>query len=347
MAVIRRKKRSGLLKRPTTITGSKSTPKSFKPQQARQLIRRFHVLQKNKHSIITRLNKLIKFDEKLTIENCKSIIEIKYNEYNKAYQNFKIPEKYNDNELYKIDDGLNIVELVKKLGEIDSEINQRGGIEAYQIASTQGQNTKRGGDSSKKLIEWLKSSKLSYNELINDKKINALEIGCLSPDNLISTSNIFQEVTKIDLNSQNHLILQQDFMERPLPQNVNEKFNLISCSLVINFVPSPEGRGEMLKRITNFLKPPKINGIERTLSSLFLVLPLPCITNSRYLDNENLKVLMQSLGFKQVCYYEAKKVAYWLYDWGGDINKLEIKNFKKKKNLYSGSNKNNFSIILS
>ena len=83
-------------------------------------------------------------------------------------------------------------------------------------------------------------------------KCKCLEIGCLSPYNAISTSSIFDDVVRIDLNSQNSLILEQNFMDRPLPQKESEKFNLISCSLVINFVPSPKERGEMLLRITKF-----------------------------------------------------------------------------------------------
>lgn len=335
-------KRRGILRRPQSITGTKERPKSFKPQQARQLIRRFHVLQKNKHAILTRLNKLLGME--LSEDNYRATVEKKYKVFSQSYDKFKVPAKYTDNELYKIDSGLSIHDLVSKLGEIDSEIDQRGGLDAYQIASTHGQNTKRGGDSSKKLIEWLNSSEYHYKEMISnkDKLLNALEIGCLSPDNLISTCGIFTDVTKIDLNSQNPQILQQDFMERPLPKNESEKFNMISCSLVVNFVPSPVSRGDMLKRITKFLKPPSDN----TMSSLFLVLPLPCVTNSRYFDNFTLASIMLELGFKQVCHYEAKKVVYWLYDWQGQDQIKITEKFQKKKNLHSGSNRNNFCILL-
>lgn len=333
-------KRKGILRRPQSITGAKERPKSFKPQQARQLIRRFHVLQKNKHAILSRLRK--KEGLELTEENYKCVIEGKSKVYSQSYEKSKVPVKYTDNELYKIDSGLSIHDLLSKLGEIDSEIDQRGGLDAYQIASTQGQNTKRGGDSSKKLIEWLKSTEYHYHSIIEKTGMNALEIGCLSPDNLISTCGIFKEVVKIDLNSQNPQILQQDFMERPLPNGNDEKFNLISCSLVVNFVPSPTARGDMLKRITQFLKPPTPNN----MSTLFLVLPLPCITNSRYFDNSTLIAIMQELGFKQICRYEAKKVVYWLFDWQGqDQIKLTDK-YRRKKNLYSGANRNNFCILL-
>ncbi|RLV90398.1 25S rRNA [Spathaspora sp. JA1] len=328
----RKKTRIGLLKRPKTITGnSMSVPKSIKPQQARQIIRRFHILQKNRYSII---NKLEKTNRNITIDNYKELFK-KNRIYQSAFKNFVLPQKYSDNQVYKIDDSLSNDILVSILAQIDSEIEQRGGIEAYQSASTEGQTTKRGGDSSKRLVDWLREE--PYSGRLDN--VNALEIGCLSPHNVISTCGIFKDIVRIDLNSQDPLIFEQNFMERPLPKNDSEKFNLISCSLVLNFIPSPQERGEMLIRMTKFLKKPTSNSI----SMLFLVLPLPCITNSRYLDNKRLLEIMNHLGFTQSYYYEAKKVAYWLFEWNG--KPIKEKKFPKT-NLYSGSSRNNFCISI-
>ena len=326
----KKKSRSGLLRAPKTITGKLGTPKSLKPQRTREIIRRFHVLQKSKNSVISKLRKTY---PQITIND---YIQIQADDcYKSAFKKFTAPAKYSDNPTYKIDNTLTKIDLIDILAKIDSEIQQRGGIEAYQSASTQGQTSKRGGDSSKKLVEWLQLDK--YKDRLQE--VNALEIGCLSPHNVISTCGIFKEIIRVDLNSQDALILEQNFMDRPLPLNESEKFNLISCSLVINFVPSPEERGDMLIRMTKFLKKPKKN-----MSSLFLVLPLPCVSNSRYFDNERLLEIMSQLGFQQTFYYEAKKVAYWLFDWTGKT-KL-VKKFPKKE-LHSGSSKNNFCITIS
>ncbi|KAI5951467.1 BMT2 [Candida jiufengensis] len=314
-----------------THKGKLLGPKSLKPQQTRQIIRRFHIIQKNKYSIISKLRKA---NSNIDINDYDSIKNSKV--YQNEFKNFKIPTKYSENEIYKIDNTSTDKELIKILARIDSEIEQRGGLKTYQSASTQGQTSKRGGDSSKKLIEWLKTSKYET-KLTQD--LNALEIGCLSPHNIISTSKIFKSITRIDLNSQDPFILQQDFMERSLPTSEEEKFNLISCSLVLNFVPSHEKRGEMLIRITKYLKSPK-NG---QLSSLFLVLPLPCVKNSRYFDNDKLLEIMGKLGFKQTFFYEANKVAYWLFDWNGKVSKNITFN---KKELHSGSTRNNFCISI-
>ncbi|KAG2735885.1 hypothetical protein G9P44_002099 [Scheffersomyces stipitis] len=335
-----RKNKGGLLKRPKTITEKKFSPNSLKPQQARALIRRYHVLQKNKHAIIRKLQATkSRVLSEVNIENYKAIIkDVKNLEkvFQESFDKFDLSSVKNNSTFVKVDDSLSTTQLVQLLAEIDSEIAARGGIEAYQSASTQGQTAKRGGDSSKRLVEWLKTEE--YKSRLNQN--SALEIGCLSPNNLISTCGIFDSIVRIDLNSQSPLILEQNFMERPLPRNNSEKFNLISCSLVINFVPSPKERGDMLLRITKFLREPT----KDTLSSLFLVLPLPCISNSRYFDNEILQKIMASLGFKQVFYYEAKKVAYWLFDWQGKRHqKLQV--FTKKE-AYSGSKRNNFCITL-
>lgn len=46
--------------------------------------------------------------------------------------------------------------LQTQLAEIDSEIDEIGGLDTYQKASTLGQSSQRGGDSSVVLVEWLK-----------------------------------------------------------------------------------------------------------------------------------------------------------------------------------------------
>lgn len=322
---------SGLLTRSRSITGKSALTKqkTLKPEHTRQIIRRFHVLQKSKHKILTKLGISPGFFGE-SYDKLK-----KDNLYQAEFKTFKVPAKYSDNEVYRIDNRLTKSDLIRILAKIDSEIEQRGGIEVYQCASTQGQTGKRGGDSSKKLIEWLRDE--NYKSRLSN--VNALEIGCLSPHNVISTSGIFTSVCKIDLNSQDPAIEQQDFMKRPLPTTESEKFNLISCSLVINFAPSPKERGDMLVRITEFLKSPK----NETLSSLFLVLPLPCVKNSRYFNGDRLHNIMSSLGFTQTFFYEAKKVAYWLFDWNGKV--VEDVKFPKME-LQSGSQRNNFCITL-
>lgn len=322
-----------LLGRSKSITSEKRTPKGLKPQKARQLIRRFHVLQKQRAVLIRKIApEMLNGDSEADIE---ALFKGQHFEELKTYRMHRTEFKKAPIEPTAVS-GLH--SIFGQLGDIDGEIASLGGIEAYQAASTQGQDSLRGGDSSRKLVEWLKTKYTA--QIGGPKRLTALEIGCLSANNAISTSKIFLEVVRLDLNSQNHSkILQQDFMLRPLPRNDTERFNLVSCSLVINFVPSPEQRGEMLKRITKFLKGPE-NG---QMSSLFLVLPLPCVSNSRYFDRASLNSIMSGLGFTETCYYEAKKIAYWLFDYTGDTNgHFTVTKLEK----HPGVKRNNFCITI-
>lgn len=310
-----------MLRGPKSITARKKAPKSLKPQQARMLIRRVHILQKNKASL---LQKLHRHDSKVTEDSYASILGA---EYQHEYAQFKLTKKM---EQFNIDDSVSPEAMTKMLARIDAELHQRGGLDAYQRALIVGQNEKRGGDSLKKLVEWFKE--------LGRKSECALEIGCLSANNAILTSKLFGRIDRLDLHSQSPQILEQDFMDRPVPTSNELKYLVVSCSLVLNFVPTPNERGRMLHRITQFLRGP-----DSGCSSLFLVLPLPCIANSRYFDKSLLSEIMHSLGFAEVRYYEAKKIAYWLYDWKGPGAMTEMPPVRKKER-WGGASRNNFYV---
>lgn len=333
--------RSGLLRRPKTITRSDRVPKNVKPVKARRLIRLFHSLQKHKCSLIKKLNENLGLKNEINVENFEDYLSSYHPLLFYKYKVFFAEEQRNKEECLleaRLGKLLTTEEVLSMLAYVKAKIIDRGGMEAYQVASSQGQEGKRGGDSLGKLIEWLMDPKSPYKRILGPYS-KALEIGCLSPYNKISVCGIFDQVTRIDLNSQDVHIIQQDFMKRPLPKRRDEKFNLISCSLVLNFVPSPKERGDMLRRITHFLVPPNSN----TVSSLFLVLPLPCIENSRYCDKKHLESIMLSLGFLPTRFYSSKKLAYWLFDWNGSISTVTY----PKRPLHSGSRRNNFAVVLS
>ncbi|KAI1448435.1 putative methyltransferase-domain-containing protein [Annulohypoxylon stygium] len=163
---------------------------------------------------------------------------------------------------------------------IHNEIAALGGIERYQQASLQGQRLDRGGDSSHVLMEWIQpmdSGPLFSAGTSAETRLKMLEVGALSTANMCSRSGLF-DMERIDLNSQSDGIIQQDFMKRPLPKNDSERFDIISLSLVLNFVPDATGRGEMLLRTLDFLKQPDkgcSSGLRELFPSLFMVLPAP------------------------------------------------------------------------
>lgn len=234
---------------------------------------------------------------------------------------------------------------VKQAEEIAEAIEKNGGLKVYQEASKLGQSKTRGGDSSKVLVEWLQELRVLKSIGKTPKKTyRLLEVGALSTENEISKHPKRIHVTRIDLNSQGPGILQQDFMERPLPVSDSERFDIISLSLVLNYVPEPVGRGEMLKRITHFLQAPRIapEGESVVLPALFLVLPLPCVANSRYCNEENLVDIMTSLGFALTKKKDTSKLCHYLFSWTG---RGASKKFPKTL-LRDKPGMNNFCIVV-
>jgi len=225
---------------------------------------------------------------------------------------------------------------------ITSQISKEGGLESYQLASQTGQLGARGGDTSKLLKAWL--SELRVLPFSSDKPpIKLLEIGCLSPDNTISQCNGVQ-MERIDLHSTHPSILEQDFMQRPLPSTADEEFDVISLSLVLNFVPTPAERGQMLLRTAEFLRRDEPQNHEVTyLPALFLTLPLPCISNSRYLTSSLVADILSSLGYSLIKSKETSKLYYSLWHFKASETNPSI--FKKKE-LVSGKARNNFCITL-
>ncbi|KAF2868367.1 putative methyltransferase-domain-containing protein [Massariosphaeria phaeospora] len=241
---------------------------------------------------------------------------------------------------------------VETAERVSESIEKNGGLKVYQAASKQGQSKDRGGDSSRVLVEWLQQAKLlgpkaSHSEEGSGGHVapyRLLEVGALSTTNEISQYPQTIHVTRIDLNSQGPGIQKQDFMERPLPTTSADQFDIVSLSLVLNYVPDPVGRGEMLKRIAQFLRKLEAphSGTKPVLPALFFVLPLPCVENSRYLDEELLLRIMTNLGFDLTNNKATAKLCYYLFTSTGEGNGAKT----GKKSVRHGSGMNNFCIVV-
>ncbi|KAI4286682.1 MAG: hypothetical protein L6R35_004061 [Caloplaca aegaea] len=238
-----------------------------------------------------------------------------------------------------------------------AELAASGGLQKYQEASIQGQSSERGGDTSKVLMEWMEvmlpDKMRDRSSTRKEEKLRMLEVGALKVDNACSRSRIF-DMTRIDLHSQHPDIQTQDFMERAVPsQSMLEEdgFDIVSLSLVVNYVGDAVRRGEMLKRVGAFLRFTQRARAEddtnnSILPALFLVLPAPCVTNSRYLDEETLEGMMMALGYVQTMKKFSRKLVYYLWSLvsahGCEGRDLEF----KKKEVRPGGQRNNFTIIL-
>ena len=226
----------------------------------------------------------------------------------------------------------------------ESALAGRDDLELYQRASRLGQSSDRGGDTSVVLVDWLNDDMSRYPSYT---KFRMLEVGSLSVQNACSrVSNL--EVRRIDLRAQEPGIEEVDFMELSLPESLPghshhypHHFDIVSLSLVLNFVPDPAGRGEMLRRVRSFLRP----GQSSTFPCLFLVLPLACVDNSRYLTESLLREMMVSLGFVVMKTKKTSKLYYSLWRWKCEQD-LAKQAFKKQERR-SGSSRNNFAIVIS
>lgn len=230
-----------------------------------------------------------------------------------------------------------------KVSVLTTQIEAHGGLKRYQQASLQGQANDRGGDSSKILMEWLEPISVELKTLLDrGTPARLLEVGALSVTNACSRSGSFH-IERIDLNSQAEGITQQDFMERPLPRTGDEKFDVISLSLVLNYVPDPVSRGHMLMRTVEFLQNAKATSAEiAMLPCLFLVLPAPCLLNSRYMDENTLEGIMRSLGYSLLEKKISNKLIYYLWRLSTELSKAVF----KKEELRSGKTRNNFAIVI-
>ncbi|KAL5604681.1 hypothetical protein BROUX41_001968 [Berkeleyomyces rouxiae] len=226
-----------------------------------------------------------------------------------------------------------------------AEIEALGGLDQYQKASLQGQSKDRGGDSSVVLLEWL-GLKRKTGKVQETSRLRMLEVGALSTTNACSLSGHFDMVC-IDLNSQEPGIIQQDFMERPLPTSNADRFDVLSLSLVVNFVPDAIVRGNMLRRTLSFLRQPSVDceaTCKGALPVLFLVLPRSCVDNSRYFTNQRLAEIMASLGLSVLHEKKTNKLIYQLWQ-RTSLTPTPNAVFRKQE-LNPGATRNNFTIIL-
>ncbi|KAI4133507.1 MAG: hypothetical protein LQ347_002172 [Umbilicaria vellea] len=238
---------------------------------------------------------------------------------------------------------------------LQAQIDAAGGLPKYQEASITGQSSERGGDSSRVLVEWLSplfSKAKALPRPVSSPPLRLLEVGALRPWNACSRSPLFS-VTRIDLHSQHPSeIEEQDFMERPIPDGPEaldrEGFDVVSLSLVVNYVGDAAGKGEMLRRVGKFLR--RGNGLQGegalrdAIPALFLVLPAPCVLNSRYMDEERLKEILESLGYALKERKMSRKLVYYLWRFEGS-DKARRKAWKKEE-LKTGGARNNFVIVL-
>ncbi|KAJ3196922.1 hypothetical protein HDU67_003907 [Dinochytrium kinnereticum] len=199
---------------------------------------------------------------------------------------------------------------------IRKQLEDMGGLDAYQKASLRGGDERKGkGACGKWLAPKLKAQRQTFGVKDNEK-IRLLDVGAVNGQTYSGQSS-WISVTSIDLNPQHSSIEKQDFFDRPLPMDDSERFHVLCFSLVVNFVGEPDMR----------------------------VLPLPCVTNSRYLTHIRLTDIMKTIGFEETDKHFTTKLAHFVYRRREAVKSSEVTLFKKEE-INPGSGRNNFAIVL-
>jgi 25S rRNA (adenine2142-N1)-methyltransferase len=114
-----------------------------------------------------------------------------------------------------------------------------------------------------------------------------------------------------------------------------QPFNVVCLSLVINFVPDAALRGLMLLRTREFLSD---SGL------LYVVLPLPCLNNSRYLTHELFVEILKSMQMELEQHHFSNRIAFYLFRRNDNLE-FTRKDYPKKL-LKPKGKRNNFCIVV-
>lgn len=228
-------------------------------------------------------------------------------------------------EAVKKDNQLSTEEKSVKMTDLNTKLEKLGGIDAYQEASRLGEKRYGGFNSAKWVVKQLKENGI---QAVKDQKLRLLDVGALSCNYTKQQSWI--DCTSIDLNPQSHMITKADFLQL---DSKAPKYDIVVLSLVINFEGDQVKRGEMLKQCTKITA---VNGY------LFIVLPLPCLMNSRFFSKELFLSITESLGFERITQHSSRRLYFVMLKNTGNVN---LQSFPRKT-IRKGDGHNNFLILL-
>lgn len=218
-----------------------------------------------------------------------------------------------------------------QIATLEAKKEKLGGINAYQKASRLGEARHGSFNSAKWVLKQMRAFnvlELKANKTkVEDEKLRLLDVGAL--DNNYKKYSKWIQCTPIDLNPQSNEVIKADFLKL----DSKKEYDVVVMSLVVNFEGDIRKRGDMLR---------KCQEIVVDQGYLFIVLPLPCLNNSRYLNEELFISMIGSLGFDVCSRHNSKKLSFFMFR---KTHHAQVKSFPKKV-LRKGGNHNNFAIVL-
>ena len=261
----------------------------------------------------------------------------------------------------------------EQVSQLDQLIEEMGGRAAYQKAS---QVSTSFFSTSKWVLGvlarngWLYGIRMDHDETQSGasptnktrkrralrRKTRVLEVGAINTELLDSAEQTIEkegcspvpkyklQVRAIDIHSMYRgRIEQADFLKIPLisPEDPDNRYDVIVCSMVLNCVTTPFDRGEMLSRLFHFLRP---GGL------CFLTIPKSCLTLSPYINREMFCGILHDIGLQVEDTKDSPKVTFFLCRKKPAIAKSSTeveKKWSEKRVFRQGKKyKNDFAVIL-
>jgi 25S rRNA (adenine2142-N1)-methyltransferase len=235
---------------------------------------------------------------------------------------------------------------ISKVQEFNTQISEMGGFDEYQRAS---QLNTRLHSTSRWVLKFLLDKGLLYsggsssvgmedkedddhddtstNTVIHDPTVGnntstkqclrVLEIGAINTELLEATQKYHPlHVRAIDLHSTHPDIEQVDFLTMSSVVDSSSSslgsYNVIVCSMVLNYVSTPTDRGLMLRLIYQQLQPQGL---------CFLTLPKLCLDQSPYITKQLFEdILVNQVGFIMEEKRDSPKIYFWILQRPMDSN---------------------------
>lgn len=111
------------------------------------------------------------------------------------------------------------------------------------------------------------------------------------------------DVRAIDLHASHPEIQEADFLTMSVARNLDDRYDVIVCSMVLNCVTTPVKRGEMMSRLYHFLRPGGLT---------FLTLPKSCLTLSPFIDRSSFQSALIRVGFEIAETKDSPKISFFI-----------------------------------
>lgn len=224
---------------------------------------------------------------------------------------------------------------------LKAELACMGGLAEYQAASRSGEVHGGGFNASQWVVRELEEHSVRHTS--GAKAISILDVGSIvarfPPEITRSDGMVALNVRSIDLSPQDEVVERADFFDvaaAGIAEGV--KYDVIVLSLVVNFVSSPQLRGEMLVRTHALLAETGL---------CYCVLPAATVTNSRYFNEDRFRQTLAAAGLGVVRLCKSAKLMTVVCKRAVPARDAEtLRLVSTKRMLHHGTGRNNFCIIL-